>query len=195
MRKAKTNKINFIAIEGLDGSGKSTISKSIAKKTESIYLTTPSEVDKEERELYDSKGFSCLDRFLFYANCTVKTADQINELIKSKKRVVLDRYFYSTLAYHLPFCKDINDEHINIFDNIIRPDLIIYVTADYEITVNRINQRTMIEKNDKLYLAQSPENHSLIHSQYLKSFDVPYLQVCNNGTLEDSITKIERLLC
>lgn len=194
MKKSK-NKIKFIVVEGLDGSGKSTISKSLAAKTESIYLTTPSKADKRERELYDSKGFSCLDRFLFYAGCTVKTSDQIKELIKCKKRVVLDRYFYSTLAYHLPFCKDINEDHINIFNTIIRPDLIIYVTADYEITVNRIKQRSLIENNDKLYLAQSPENHSLIHSQYLKSFDVPYLHVCNNGTLDDSLSKIERLLC
>jgi len=141
------NKNKFIALEGIDGSGKTTVCKLLSKKMKAYLYKTPSWPFANLREIID-KTVDIKSRFYFYLSSVFHASAEIEELLK-KRHVVCDRYILSTLCYHRASgssFKLFNETYLDI----IIPDFTFFLNADYEVRMKRIAIREHIDHSDVL---------------------------------------------
>jgi len=95
----------FIVLEGLDGTGKTTLATALADALGAVLLSTPGEVLRPTRADVDAalQGHP-LARQLFYATTVMACGDRIRRLREEGRTVVVDRYWLSTLAYTQATC-------------------------------------------------------------------------------------------
>ncbi|MDD8031781.1 MAG: dTMP kinase [Acidobacteriota bacterium] len=153
----------FIVLEGIDGSGKSTQAKLLARKLRSkglevLTLSEPTdgkwgqEIRQLSRVKDSLKPQGELDLFVWDRKENV--AKNIKPALKSGKTVVLDRYFYSTLAYQgargVPL-KKIRELHKKFAPT---PDVVFILDLPVTNGLKRIKDRAVIYRHfeDKDYL-------------------------------------------
>jgi dTMP kinase len=91
----------LIAVEGLDGTGKTTLSRQLATTLQAEWSTTPG-IDIRHgglRELADMAFTDPQARQLFYAAAVVQESARIAELLQQGRTVVVDRWWLTTWAY------------------------------------------------------------------------------------------------
>lgn len=124
------NKGNFIVFEGMDGTGKSTQIKLLAealskKERECLVLrepggTPPGEQMREILKHSTSPLSSMTELLLMNASRAQLVATVIQPALDAGKDVLLDRYFYSTIAYQA-FGRDLPFEIVkNVIDAAIQ---------------------------------------------------------------------------
>jgi dTMP kinase len=90
----------ILVFEGLDGVGKTSLSKAVAAALGAHWLTTPDERTRLVRDtIEDAWAASAESRHLFYAASVIAAGRQAAELAAAGHDVVIDRYWLSTLAY------------------------------------------------------------------------------------------------
>jgi len=147
----------FIVLEGIDGSGKSSLSRNIASSLPGIseIFTEPTRSGKagiEIRRLLSESNEANADLRkkllrLFLEDRLWDLDTNINPAIKHGHNVILDRYFFSTAAYQSADAADaskIVNEYLGRKD-IRLPDLLIYLDLDPVLALDRIKRRR-IEK-------------------------------------------------
>ena len=141
----------FIALEGIDGSGKSTQSKLLAQKLKTlghdVYQTfepTDQPIGKMIRDIFAGRteGDQKVIAALF-------AADRLNHILHSEygmlslrqkdKSIISDRYYLSSFAYHgahvdMDWVMDLNAQAVML----LKPDLHIYIDIDPTISMERI---------------------------------------------------------
>lgn len=138
------NKGKFIAIEGINSSGKSSVIKELQKRLNSprfIFTKEPSDsilgnFIRENSHIYSKESLACLiaaDRIHHIENL-------IRPNILKKRIVISDRYIHSSLVYQrmdgvdLDYIMAVNGDHQI-------PDLTIYLSIDKEIVKHRRNKQ------------------------------------------------------
>ncbi len=140
----------FIVIEGIDGSGKSTLARAVGAELERRGI--PTVVSREPtdgpygrkiREIARTgrEGITPLEEAdLFIADREEHVRDVILPALKTGKAVVLDRYYYSTLAYQ-------GARGMNVAELIERhrrfapePDLLVILKIKVDTALERIRQ-------------------------------------------------------
>lgn len=183
-------KPRVIVVEGFDGTGKSTVAKWLAETYGYQYQKSPGGGFAKAREFFDSYDSNIYDRMAFYmADCM-----RLSMLIKrnSKTRFVIDRYYYSTIAYHEARQKGIT-KYLKPFYRIFqKPDLVIHMISDYESIKKRIVIRNENALNDELFMEEQLYNK--INENYKKLIDVPILVINNNENIESVFNKINLFL-
>ena len=145
----------FICIEGLDGSGKTTQAKLLAKKLRkshsAIYTAEPSRgkigTFIRERCLYGEKRLSSvIEALLFAADRIEHVENEVLPALHQGKLVISDRYLYSSLAYQgaaglsLEWIEKIN-EHA------LKPDLAVFIDVDLKTVMNRLKSKKSVMEN------------------------------------------------
>lgn len=168
----------FIALEGIDGSGKSTQIKLLAEKLRQeghrVYSTfepTASLIGSLIRNIFnhriqsDHKTIAALflaDRLDHLQNET----DGILKKMREGYTVITDRYYFSSYAYH--------GAHIDldwvirsnaICAELLRPDMNIYIDISIETSLERLNKG-----RESLELFETRENIEKVRNAYLESF-------------------------
>jgi dTMP kinase len=134
----------FIVVEGLDGSGKTTLIENIVNSLNGI-VPIKSLIDilprgKCIRECIGNKEHygNDLSIALLYLSETTRVKDIIEEYLKNGVDVIVDRWFYSTMAYT-------NNKYIDIIDNVSKYlpniDMTIYVDVDIDTLIKRISNK------------------------------------------------------
>ncbi|MBP6738837.1 MAG: deoxynucleoside kinase [Leptospiraceae bacterium] len=184
------SKYKFITVEGFDGSGKSSIAKLISEKYSYKYLKTPMNAFSRAREHFDDT-VELLERLSFYLGSCLSASLEIEKELDSNRLIVLDRYFYSTIAYHQAKLGYIPKAINNILPFLQKPDLILYIKTNFQLTIERLNLRGL-SMNDKLFLNE--EHYDKIHLNYLNSFNVKYFIVDNTKDIQCAEETINLLL-
>jgi dTMP kinase len=145
----------FICIEGLDGCGKTTQAKLLAKKLgksyNAIYTAEPSrgKIGTYIRNsyLYGEKRFSiALEALLFAADRIEHLEREVLPALDEGNIVISDRYVYSSLAYQgaaglsLEWIEKIN-EHA------LKPDLGVFIDIELETAMNRLKAKKSVMEN------------------------------------------------
>ena len=142
----------FIVIEGLDGSGKTTQAKFLAKKLEKTYkvvLTAEPSLGKigsfiREDCLYEDKRLPTeAEALLFAADRIEHMHNEVKPALEDGKIVICDRYIYSSLAYQgsaglsLDWIKTINARAL-------QPDFSIFIDVAPEKVIERLRRKKSV---------------------------------------------------
>lgn len=149
-------KSKFIAIEGIDGSGKETQTKMLSDflKKQGVNNKTFTYPDYKgiigqiiHQYLYKKYNFSVDIQALFYFADFVKDNEKIEKYLKEGKTIISDRYFTSLLAHQCLRGLELNKalKLAQLF-NLKKPDLIIFLDVSSKVSIERKSE----EKNNKL---------------------------------------------
>lgn len=159
----------LIVIEGIDGSGKSTCAKNLAEKLNSINIKTiytfeptHSRYGAKLREGMLSEDLDTEEELLLFVKDRKEHIEyMIKPALEEGYFIILDRYFYSSIAYQGAKGIDIN-RIINMHkDFIIKPDIVFIFHLPIDIALNRIiskrgiadrfENETYLKKVDKIF--------------------------------------------
>ena len=159
----------LIVIEGIDGSGKSTCAKNLAEKLNSINIKTiytfeptHSHYGAKLREGMLSEDLDAEEELLLFVKDRKEHIEyMIKPALEEGYFIILDRYFYSSIAYQGAKGIDIN-LIINMHkDFIIKPDIVFIFHLPIDIALNRIiskrgiadrfENETYLKKVDKIF--------------------------------------------
>ncbi|MDP3014807.1 MAG: deoxynucleoside kinase [bacterium] len=133
----------FIVFEGVDGSGKSEISKIVSDMLDTDYLESPTLEFKSIRKYIDDYS-SPIGRFLFYMTTNLDLSRIIEEKVKYRD-VICARYYYSTLiGYSARSGKSLNylmKKLPTSNKDFYQADLTILLYVNRNEQKNRINKR------------------------------------------------------
>jgi len=145
-------KYRYIAIEGIDGSGKTTIANLLYSKLSEKYnkitlLKEPydNDLSKKIKEIISKEHEKNLDygyllALLFTADRSIKNID-LKKYLNSDYIIISDRSIYSTFSYQILY-EGIDIEWLKCVSKyIIRPDITFILDVDPRIAVERINSR------------------------------------------------------
>lgn len=182
--------MQHIAIEGMDGVGKTTASKLLAKRLGYKFI------DKNLRELFDDgdsydnyirirdKVNASPDRLFtawFYAlgNIYLHTAHE-------KENIVTDRYFLSNYAWS--GTKN-NDE---VYDLLVKklgfPDLTVILYADEHAILSRLRHRDELDSDIKKVTLAKEKYEKMIY--FCEKYKMPYMVIDTSNLSPEEVVEV-----
>lgn len=175
----------LIAIEGIDGSGKSVIANELVKFLSSlgydaILLKEPSD------SIYGQKIRNAIERLppeeelrLFILDREVDVKERILPALEKGKIVVMDRYYYSNIAYQS--ARGIDAEKIRKLNESIapKPDLVILLDLSPDTALKRILPR------GKLTVFEGREYLEKVRENFLKTADEKTVVIDSEKPIEE----------
>lgn len=150
----------IISVDGVDGTGKTSLCNAVNKELGIVSISSSVRGDMlpEVRKLLnkDVQKYILL-RFLYFSSINQLVTNEIKELAKSGKDVILDRSSYSTTAYHVAYDKYYNNgANLSVLQDIdmasskslIKPDLAIFLHVSETQRLKRLLRRKN-EQNNK----------------------------------------------
>ena len=147
----------LIVLEGIDGAGKSTQAKILlsrlrARRTKAVYFREPSrgkwgrEIKRRAKLAGSLTPEKELDLFLKDRQENVRK--NLEPALKQKKVIILDRYYFSTIAYQ--GAKGLDQNRIKRLNEAFAPkaDLVFILDIEAKAGLARIEDR---KKKDKLF--------------------------------------------
>jgi dTMP kinase len=169
----------FIALEGLDGSGKSTQIKPLTENLQAlghkVYTTaepTQSRIGLIIKDIFKHKmqadhrtiaALYAADRLEHVLN----KKDGILKKLEEGYIVITDRYYFSSYAYHgthmdLDWVIAIN----SLVADMLRPDLNIFIDVPISVCVKRLNKGRSITE-----LYEDEQNLNQVRKKYFEAFE------------------------
>jgi dTMP kinase len=147
----------LIVFEGIDGSGKSTQAEILLEKLQeedfdAVYFREPSKGKwgrKIKKKALHHDSLSPEEELdLFQKDRRENVEKNLKPALKEKRIVVLDRYYYSNIAYQ--GAKGIDEKLIRRMNEefVVEPDLVFIFDIDPKKGLDRIENR---KKKDKLF--------------------------------------------
>ncbi|UCH72397.1 MAG: dTMP kinase [Thermoplasmatales archaeon] len=164
---------HFITFEGIDGSGKSTISELVYKRLKSegydvilTYEPTDTWIGKRVQKFIESNTDPFITAFAFILD-RIEHCKQIQKWLDEDKIVLCDRYAESTYAYQgaqmenliknpIKWLKDLSK------DRIIIPEKTFVFVIEPELSLARIKDRDALIPFEKISFLEK------VHKNYLK---------------------------
>lgn len=179
----------FICIEGLDGCGKTTQAKLLARKLRkrhnAVYTAEPSRGKIgtliRRNYLYGEKRLSIvLEALLFAADRIEHLENVILPALEAGQLVISDRYVYSSLAYQgaaglsLDWIEKINE-------NALQPDVAFFIDVNPETVMSRLKPKKSVMEN--------LSNQKKVREIYLKFVENGRLTRINGNKSENEVAK------
>jgi len=192
----------FVTFEGIDGSGKSTISKGVYEKLKKegydVVLTfepTDTELGRIVKKCIEENYDPVVTTFAFIAD-RIQHVREIKKWVKDNKIVLCDRYADSTYAYQAVQLEDIIEKPIKwlkeLHDRfIIKPDLTFLCVLEVDKALGRIkNREKLISFERKEFLEKVQKNYLHLASLEKERFVMIDASKSVNKIVEECIVKI-----
>ena len=161
----------FVTFEGIDGSGKTTVSRLVAKSLQArgrrVYLTsepTKTWLGEAVRHAYDGDVGAVAESFLFLADRAAHLTE-IRAHLERRELVLCDRYADSTYAYQGARLEGLVDNPIRFLQRaseswMLHPDLTILLRVPAELARKRIEGRPhLVRFEDLAFLKKVAANY------------------------------------
>ena len=151
----------FVVLEGIDGSGKTTIANMIIKDLskmgfKTLYTREPtdSEIVNSVKTTYNDLRDPYVDALTFALDRLLHVKSRISPALEQGYIVVCDRYYYSSVAYQGAMGAPI-EWLLEVNKWALQPDIAVYLDIDPVIAIKRKESMTSrfaeFEKLDILY--------------------------------------------
>lgn len=178
----------MIVFEGLDGVGKSTLSKAVADRLGARWMCTPDATLRAVRAAIDEA--MCDDPIalqLFYSATISWASTRARALIAEGHAVVMDRYWASTVAYAPLRGASIALDALE--PTLLRPALTVWVDVPEALRCERLAKRGATAADNATLL-----QGSALRAAYARALSDPLhgavLVVDNSGSLERSVAAV-----
>ncbi|MFN3384378.1 MAG: dTMP kinase [Archaeoglobaceae archaeon] len=184
----------LIAIEGIDGVGKTTIALHLRKflsnlSYDCVVLKEPSESVYGEKIRSSEQRLSAEEELqLFILDREIDVKERILPALRSGKIVIMDRYYYSNIAYQS--CRGIDAEKIREMNEKFapKPDLVIILDVSVDVALQRIkNRKKLTAFEEKEYLEK-------VRQRFLEIADDRTVIVNAGDELEKVKKKVEEVV-
>ncbi len=179
----------LIDLEGIDGCGKSTQSKFLMKKFEennekTIILKEPTsgKYGKKLWEMLSGKRETTTEQILnlFVMDRKEHVDDKINPALKEGKIVLMDRYYYSTMAYQAAAGIDVNRiRKDNEFAP--KPDIVLIFDLPADLAMKRVKGHSVADVFEK------EEHLEKVRAAYLNLRDDPLVRIIDSTRTQEEI--------
>ena len=190
----------FIVLEGIDGTGKTTIAQKLADELKlsgyNVLITeepTKTWIGEGVRRAIEEEKNGFTQALLFFAD----RADHIENLKKKKENIIIsDRYVYSTYAYQGAQLEKIMglEKAIKWFEKVYEPfsydpDMVILITVEPEEGLKRIYGRDRKEKFERHeFLRRVQEIYLLLAKKY------GFVVIDGNRNLDDVFEEVKNVV-
>lgn len=145
-REIQKGKFQVIAIEGLDATGKTTLTQSVSESLQAVLLQSPPPCISQWRKLFDDEP--TIIRRAFYSLGNYLVASEIAKQ-SAKFPVIVDRYWHSTATYAIATevsggLQYLPPAHHPVYQwprDLLKPDLVLLLTVNSEERVRRLQGR------------------------------------------------------
>ncbi|XP_038596231.1 UMP-CMP kinase 2, mitochondrial [Tachyglossus aculeatus] len=142
-----------IVIEGLDATGKTTVTQSVSEALNAVLLKTPPPCMDKWRKVFDKEP--TIIKRAFYSLGNYIVASEIARA-STHSPVIIDRYWHSTAAFAIATevsggLQNLPPAHHDVYQwprDLLKPDLVLLLTLTPEERVRRIQGRG-IEKTEE----------------------------------------------
>uniref|UniRef100_A0A6I8NKT4 UMP-CMP kinase 2, mitochondrial n=1 Tax=Ornithorhynchus anatinus TaxID=9258 RepID=A0A6I8NKT4_ORNAN len=142
-----------IVIEGLDATGKTTVTRSVSESLNAVLLKSPPPCMDEWRKVFDKEP--TIIKRAFYSLGNYIVASEIARA-STQSPVIIDRYWHSTAAFAIATevsggLQNLPPAHHGVYQwprDLLKPDLVLLLTLSSEERVRRI-QRRGVEKTEE----------------------------------------------
>ncbi|XP_062839475.1 UMP-CMP kinase 2, mitochondrial [Anolis carolinensis] len=157
---AEKGNFPVIVIEGLDATGKTTVTSAVKDTLNAVLLRTPPPCVSQWRKVFDDKP--TLIRRAFYALTNYIVASEIaKESVKSP--VIVDRYWHSTAAYAIATetsgkVEDLPPPHHPVYcwpKDLLRPDIVLLLTLSSDERSRRLLGRGVEKTREEAELEEN----------------------------------------
>jgi thymidylate kinase len=176
----------IIAIEGLDGCGKSTTVDAMARRLDAVVVRCPPEALADERKLADRSKPDA--RRAFYWRAHARAMEQATDIAFSGKAVVMDRCFASTAAYGEAERGGLATESA-LPPRTPRPDVVIFLDLPEAERCNRIGARTRALTSEERRLGDDAEFRGRVRRGYL---NLGAVRIDATGCTDEVVDRIVR---
>ncbi|ACP38114.1 dTMP kinase [Saccharolobus islandicus] len=185
----------LIAIEGIDGSGKTTLANLLKEHLESKMklnvIVTREPFSEDIIKLIEKIGWN--DPILLVLLFAADREIHVNWLskIKDADLIILDRYYFSSIAYQGAL--GVDEQWIKMVNSYFpKPDMVILLDLPIEVAISRI-------KNDKFNFEEKIKSLAKVREKYLKlakeyNFYIVDASKDKNEVLEQAIKIIQKNL-
>ncbi|XP_009891565.1 PREDICTED: UMP-CMP kinase 2, mitochondrial [Charadrius vociferus] len=146
-----------VVFEGLDATGKTTVTQSVKDTLNGVLLRSPPACISQWRTIFDDEPAPI--KRAFYAAGNYILASEIAKA-STQAPVIIDRYWHSTAAYTI--ATEINGEvqdlppvHDEVYqwpEDLLKPDLVLLLTVDPEERVRRLQHRGLEKTKEEAEL-------------------------------------------
>ncbi|XP_074144174.1 UMP-CMP kinase 2, mitochondrial [Sminthopsis crassicaudata] len=156
-KNIKKGKFPVIVIEGLDATGKTTVTEKVSQTLHAVFLKSPPPCISQWRKIFDDEP--TIIRRAYYSLGNYIMASEIAKQ-STQSPVIIDRYWHSTAAYaiateisglthHLP------PPHHSVYQwpqDLLKPDIVLLLTVNPEERIHRIQGRGMHKTKEETEL-------------------------------------------
>lgn len=179
--------LNYIAIEGPIGVGKTSLAKLLSKRLSAKLILEKFEDNPFLSEFYDDPARFAFQTQLFFLlqryqqQQDIRQVDMFHNLLISDYMFIKDRLFASL---------NLDDKEMNLYDsianmmerNVINPDLIIYLQADTSTLMKNIAKRGRDFENNISYDYINALNE--IYTEYFFRYNDTPLVIINTNNID-----------
>jgi thymidylate kinase len=163
----------FLALEGIDCSGKTTITQLLAAQEGMIPYATPPTAYRNQRERIDAEA-SPEEHYRFYLDGMRVASSEISIMLAKGGSVVCDRYWFTTYVYHRVMGLDVDAAD---FANMIMPDLTVLLLVSKEVQAERFLKRGLSAGDRRMINVQS-----LLEREYIDALSRLNIKSCAINT-------------
>ncbi len=199
----------FITIEGIDGSGKTTLVNSLRKIFDNIHFTRE---PTDKFQLANLKTLSTPSNSFY--NFFLFTYDRLEhqEEINGYKNVICDRYLASSIAYEGPMIEGLFGDRketvlwmMEVSKMLKLPDMIIYLDANLDVALERIRnsrknlnfrgkQLSILEEREGLKAIQDYYEYFLGNMKMFTQKQIKIERINANSSMEGVLYKAENII-
>ena len=138
----------FIVIESLDGVGKTTMVRNLARELGALAMGMPGPALKPIREqIQAALGDSKLAHALFYLAVAAAEGAKARAAADAGRNVVMDRFLPSVIAYAR--ARGVDADFDALLPALPRPDVAVLLTLDEDERVRRLGTRAEMSSADR----------------------------------------------
>ncbi|KAM9316420.1 UMP-CMP kinase 2, mitochondrial [Gastrophryne carolinensis] len=190
-----------IVVEGLDATGKSTLTESLKQHLKAALLRSPPDSVSQCRKNFDGEP-SLIKRAYYSLGNYIGSLEIANASEKSP--VIVDRFWHSTAAYAIATeiggdIQNLPDHHHDVYhwpEDLIKPDLVILLTVTDTERIRRIRKRGLQETQEEIELEVNSLFRQKVEEAYRRMENpgciVVDASVSKEAVLQEALSIIQR---